>query len=444
MTGPHWLLTTCFFAGLCLAAAAAPQPVAKASPVLVQQGEDVMIESFGARRIVRRGDTSYIGYSQSIDGKWHIRVRAFNHDTGALGEPVDISPGTDNHSIMGLVADSQGRLHCVSGGHGPLTYVRSLRGDDISHWTPPRQIATEGTYAMLMIDRKDRMYVFYRHKGSHLAMQTCPPDGDWQPTRIIGTAGSGLVFYIMGVAMGHETGQQSLHVAGHFYGDPAAYGRDWPKEAYGYRVRPWYIRSPDGGDTWQTAGGKTLDLPVSERTVDVPFDLEEPYDIPWSVDVTVDDEGRPHVFCAWSYRKPGPDLSYRGVQGAIGKLPGHLWELTWDQGEWSSKPVVTPGLAGAHLYHSAAIFAEGTLHIAVTAYPIADAGAAATQPTQLMHLWAGHGEDWQERLVAHNATFTNNWKLPDSSGVLELLWRGRAPEGGAKAAIYYTRGLATP
>jgi len=431
-------------AAFCLGASlAACRGESDVRTMLVAEGEDLMIESFGARRIVRLGETSFIGYAEKLGDGWQIRVRGLNHNTGQLSGPFDVAPGTDNHSIMGLVADSRGILHCVSGGHGPLTYVRSLRPADPSEWTPPVQIATEGTYAMLMIDRADRMYVFYRHESRNLALQTCEPGGEWQPTRIIGTTVSGLVFYIMGVAIGSEEGQQSLHIAGHFYGHPEECGKPWPREAYGYRVMPWYIRSRDGGQTWETAGGESLVLPISEETIDIPFDLDEPYDIPWSVDVTVDEANRPHVLCAWAYRNPGPELSYREVQGEIQKLPSRLWELTWENGRWVRNPVMTPALVDHHLMLPAAVFSGGKLHLAVTTRATAALQSlGASHVRELWHLWARPGGNWRQEFVAGNNEFTNNWKLPDESGELELLWRGAPESGGARAAIWYATGLA--
>ena len=113
----------------------------------------------------------------------------------------------------------------------------------------------------------------------------------------------------MGAAMGYEKKQQSLHVVGHFYGKEEAYGKLWPRDNYGYRIMPWYIRSLDGGITWQKADGTSLKLSVTDKTIDVLFDFAGPYDIPWSVDVAIDKENQPHVICAWSYRKSGPKHS---------------------------------------------------------------------------------------------------------------------------------------
>jgi len=402
--------------------------------ILVEQGKDLRNESFGARRIVRRGDISYVGYSQLVGDKWQILVRPFDHRAKLFGKPVNIAPGNDDHSGMGLVSDSKGYLHCVMGGHGPVSYVRTVKPDDISQWTEPQKISDEGTYAMLMIDRRDRMYVFYRHHRIHLAMLTCTAGAQWSRPKVIGTTTGGKFFYIMGVAMGHEKNQQSLHVAGHFYGSPNSYGKPWPKEAYGYRIKPWYVCSPDGGNTWQKADGSPLTLPITDKTIDILFDFPEPYDIPWSMDVTLDEGNQPHVFCTWRYRKPSPKPSLKHTWNSSDMGPTLspvLWELTWQNNSWVRKEVTSPSIeAGSLFYYPAAIFANGACHV-----------AARTVSGKLVHLWSSPSGQWHEELVDDMQPGYANWKLPDASGVLELMWRGKPTAKDAKAAIFYSFGL---
>ncbi len=252
------------------------------------------------------GDISFIGYSERAGELWHIRVRAYDHRRRALGPVCEIAAGTDDHSIVALAADSRGVLHAVSGGHGAVVYAHSLRPADASAWSEPETVSAEGTYNMMVVDRTDRLHVFYRRDWVNLETRSRPAGGPWDPPVPIASTTGGKGFYIMGIALGNETGRQSLHVVGHFYGEPEAYGRDWPKENYGYRIQPWYMRSLDGGATWQKADGTPLPPAFPDTEIDVLFDLDEPYDIPWSVDVALDRDNRPHVFCAWSDRLPAP------------------------------------------------------------------------------------------------------------------------------------------
>jgi hypothetical protein len=321
-------------------------------------------ESFGARRIVRLGETSFIGYSELVGKAWHIRVRAYDHRRRVLGPACEVASGTDDHSIMALLADSRGFLHCVTGGHGAVSYTRTVRPADAQTWTPPEKISPEGTYNMMVVDRQDRLYVFYRRDWVNLEMRSRPAGGPWDPPLRIASTTGNKGFYIMGIALGNEPGRQNLHVVGHFYGEPEAYGLTWPKEGYGYRIRPWYIRSLDGGATWTRADGTALPLPCPDTAIDVLFDRKEPYDIPWSVDIALDSSNRPHVFSAWSDRRPAPGLTLREVQAEIGRRPSRLEEWTWAESRgWRARDIATPALAGRHITHPTAIFWGGTIHL---------------------------------------------------------------------------------
>lgn len=404
----------------------------------IASGEDLRNESFGARRIVRVGDTSFIGYSELAGNAWRIRVRAYDHRSGILGPVREVASGTDDHSIMALAADSNGILHCVTGGHGAVIYTHTARPADASAWTPPETISPEGTYSMMVIDRADRLYVFYRSEWTNLEIRSRPPGGPWDaPVRIAKTTGN-KGFYIMGIALGNEPGRQSLHVVGHFYGEPEAYGLAWPKESYGYRIRPWYIRSLDGGATWTKADGTQLPLPFSDTAIDVLFDRAEPYDIPWSIDIALDPANRPHVVCAWSERRPAPGLPPREVQAEVGRLPSRLQEWTWAKdGGWRPRDIATPALAGRHITHPTAVFSGETLHLfASTSEPAAARKTGETTVGRLWHAWSRSPNLLGEEILDEGTGYANV-KLTDGSGALEVMWRGTPRSGAGKVALHY-------
>ena len=404
----------------------------------IAAGEDLRNESFGARRIVRVSDTSFIGWSELIEKAWHIRVRAYDHKTRVLGPVREVASGTDDHSIMALAADSHGVLHCVTGGHGRVVYTRTVRPADAIAWTPPETISPEGTYAMMVIDRADRLNVFYRREWINLEMRSRPAGGHWEPPVHIAATTGDKGFYIMGIALGNEPERQSLHVVGHFYGEPEAYGLAWPKENYGYRIRPWYIRSLDGGASWTKADGTTLPLPFPDTAIDVLFDRAEPYDIPWSVDIALDAANRPHVFCAWSERRPAPGLTLREVQAEIGRLPGRLQEWTWaEDGGWRPRDIATPALAARHITHPTAVFAGDTVHLFASTSEAAAARKTGEMTVgRLWHGWSRGPDLWGEEILDEGTGYANA-KLPDASGLLEAMWRGNPREGAGKVAIHY-------
>jgi hypothetical protein len=442
---PSPAASICCAAVLALAIAACrPSPPDAAGPrgkdfvrLEIAAGQDLRNESFGARRIVRVGDTSFIGYSERVENSWFIRIRSYDHSTRTLGPVCEVASGTDDHSIMALAADSRGLLHCVSGGHGRVIYMHTLQPADVRTWTAPEVISPEGTYSMMVIDREDRIYVFYRREWVNLEMRSRPAGGPWNPPVHIASTTGNKGFYIIGIALGNEPGRQSLHVVGHFYGEPEAYGLDWPKENYGYRIRPWYIRSSDGGATWEKADGTPLPLPFPDTAIDIFFDQEDPYDIPWSVDVALDSRNRPHVFCAWSDRLPASGLTLREVQAEIGRRPSHLQEWTWEESGWRPSDVATPALAGRHISHPTAVFADGTIHLFASTSESAMARMTGEQSVGwLWHGWSRGRNLWGEEILDEGTGYANV-KLPDVSGFLEVLWRGKPVGGESDVALHY-------
>ena len=410
---------------------AAMSPPGKPRTHVVGECGKCATETFGARQVVRHGPLSYVVYP-NLARKWVVLARTLDHRAGTFSDPVEIAPGTDDHTVPAMARDSRGTLHVVSGGHGPLYYVRTTKPDDISSWTKTIRIGS-GTYPNMVIDRRDCLYVFYRGPGGNeLSFQRRPAGRDWtKPFRVGRTRGA--TFYIMGLAQGNEPGQQSLHVVGHFYytGDLPG-GRTWPRESYGYRIRPWYLVSRDGGGTWGKADGTGLTLPVTDLTIDVLFDFAEPYDVPWSVDVAIDSQHKPHILCTWSPRR-----SY----AQIAAEQSTLCHMVWDGRRWKSQPVRFPQLQGRHFSHSTVIYAADTLHVALsTASLHVRAAPPAEQPRALWHLWSRDGETWRGRKVTQQPENRGinepKWKLPDASGELELLWTvwprtgPRAPQRG--------------
>ncbi len=405
-------------------------------------------ETFAARQVVRRGDTSYIVYPNYQRGKWVVLCRSLDHKRKALSKPVLLCKGTDDHTIPATVMDSKSNLHVVSGGHGPLHYIKTLKPLDIRSWSKPTHIGS-GTYPQLLIDKNDTMYLLYRGPGlGNLAFQKKTKQGRWTKPAVIGKT-NGPFFYIMSAALGSEPAQPSIHVVGHFYyrlNEPLPGNRDWKRWPYGYRIRPWYIVSRDGGKTWEKADGSKLKLPFDDLSVDVLFDLDEPYDISWSVDVAIDEKNRPHVVCLTSsrttpliewWRRTSPRT---GKKAHIEKAPSTMHHLVWKDWRWTDQPVVFGPLTGEHLTHSTIVRSGKTCHIAVVRNTLG-------KNTALWHLWSTEGCNWRGRKISQarpGEGFSEpKWKLPDSSGDLELIWTrwhplrpGKRPGQGGWTLLY--------
>jgi hypothetical protein len=138
----------------------------------------------------------------------------------AFASPVD-----DSHNVPGLVIDSRGGLHVVTGSHGGhFQYLRSRMPERIDDWTAPRptttastgrdcQYNTQGwqggcqTYLAFMRDSKDTLHLSYRqwyaepgrHDGDYYAAlvhQRMQIYGEWEsPQQLVVPAIPGYYIY---------------------------------------------------------------------------------------------------------------------------------------------------------------------------------------------------------------------------------------------------------
>jgi hypothetical protein len=171
--------------------------------------------------------------------------------------------------------------------------------------------------------------------------------------------------------------------------------------------------------------------------MDLLFDQDAPYDIPWSTDIALDAGNHPHIFCAWSERLPAPRLTLREVQAAIGRMPSRLQEWTWENGYWRSRDVTVSSFKYHHISHPTAVFTCGGMHLIISTTESKVARPTGETPVgRLWHLWSRVTGTWKEDILDKTAAYAN-WKLPDSSNILEAMWRGRPEDGTNDISLYY-------
>ena len=109
-----------------------------------------------------------------------VFVAAYDQTTGTLGAPQQVAtarPLNDDHATPGIVADSKGRLHVLSGGHNtPFMYTHTLDPADPTTWSPQEPILSSGyrlpgdtgagrgrqTYVSLVCTPDDALVVVFR------------------------------------------------------------------------------------------------------------------------------------------------------------------------------------------------------------------------------------------------------------------------------------------
>ncbi len=145
-----------------------------------------------------------------------VYVATYDRATGVLGPKVLIARAqlaNDGHAQPGIVIDSQGYLHVISGAHGrQFQYVRSLLpGSAYAGWWPPEPTATTGyvtlgrtvkeearqTYLAFVCGPDDRLHIAYRQWRRNvddvfngavygaLTYQRRDPLAGWEPPQIV-------------------------------------------------------------------------------------------------------------------------------------------------------------------------------------------------------------------------------------------------------------------
>ena len=119
-----------------------PDPV----PV-TDRGLGLVQAAGGASFAATVGTTTYIVWAEvapvGASGS-PVFVAAYDQTTGTLGAPQQVAtarPLNDDHATPGIVADSQGLLHVLSGGHNtPFMYTHTIDPADPATWSPQEPI----------------------------------------------------------------------------------------------------------------------------------------------------------------------------------------------------------------------------------------------------------------------------------------------------------------
>lgn len=142
--------------------------------------------SGGASALASVGSNIHVVWGETTDAGEEAPgvptyIATYDRRTGTLGRKVLLSHGApinDIHNSPGIVADSKGYLHVVSGAHGkPFMYARSLEANDAYRgWTDAEPVLTKGrinagtdedgeggqTYLGLVCGQDDTLHVAYR------------------------------------------------------------------------------------------------------------------------------------------------------------------------------------------------------------------------------------------------------------------------------------------
>jgi hypothetical protein len=234
----------------------------------------------GASFATTVGSTTYITWAEvATPGSpgSPVLVAAYDQTTGSLGPAQEVAiarPINDDHITPGIVSDSKGGLHVLSGGHNtPFMYAGTATPEDATTWSKPKAILADGyrmpgksprgrqTYVSVVCTPSDRLVVVFRQwrrgvdaafRGQPyqaLAVQWLDAGGDW--------SGSQRLVYCSrhrGYAQYYQ--KMSIDRLGRLYLSLNYFRpHDWPRnqrEANRYHHRMVLI-SEDGGERWRFA-----------------------------------------------------------------------------------------------------------------------------------------------------------------------------------------------
>ena len=242
-----------------------------------------------------------------LDHVADIRIQTYDTAAKEWGGAVLLGKGKDNHSGPAVTMDSEGYLHAVFGPHqGPFQFRRSARPYDAIQWTPVERFGVNATYPSLICGPDDTLHCTYRGgpMPRRLMYQRRPKGGEWSQPREIVNPGvkGGYTQYGNPLAISADN---TLHLAFHIYDHHPAGGKSLG-----------YLRSRDGGDTWETADGREVEAPVNPSS---PCFIEQSPSLDMRVsNVALGPDGWPHLI-AW-HSKPKP------ASAKLWRHDGQAWE----------------------------------------------------------------------------------------------------------------------
>jgi hypothetical protein len=331
-----------------------------------------------SNKIVRIGDKTHVAWLDSQDENFWVRIKTFDHATSTWSPTYTVGKGYDNHGGPALTHDSNGYLHIVYyPHHHPFRYRKSINPNDASEWTKEVRFGNRCTYPTLVCSADDTLYLTCRESSDQqwrMNLYKKPPNQDWQgPTTLLkGNASSGYTRWQDSLAFSPKG--NILHMGFMIY------ERD-PHES-GYAIG--YMRTQDGGETWEKADGTKIPIPASPSTIDLIDGSSSPQTEPnfRPGSIAVDPKGTPWMIYSQLHEQPfNTWLAHPNENGDWMKQE----LLPVIRTRWPNRSVQTPGCI--------AFDQKGTLYLALTTVNSDQKGKAA--------FW-GHPTDEVIALVSDN------------------------------------------
>ena len=319
------------------------------------QGSERATSGSGVK-MVTFGEKTHVVWQDADDkGAYLNRIRTLDNRNGKWSEPFTLNRGKDNHARPVIAVDKEGYLHVVLSGHNsPVTYRCSVRPNDASEWTQAEDVG-RGTYPVVTVAGDGTLLVTMRvsPRWAGVNLFAKKPGEPWKKRSRLMFRDPKYPAYA-----GYQTGlawspdRKTLHIVIDFYESYHTH------KARGAHQAVCYMRSPDGGHTWEKSDGTPVEIPARPEQMDTlarhigPGQPNlPPPDILAQGSIVVDGKGLPHILYISHQEKPGQVL----VATPDGKG-------CWKRTEVEGVTQVWPGLRPMGCRGSFTIDANGDMH----------------------------------------------------------------------------------
>lgn len=362
-------------------------------------------------------DKTFFVYGGSPTGERQLQcmIGSFDHKSGRLSRPVvvhDKKPVNDPHDNPSLNIAPDGHLWVFVSGRAnarPGFIYRSTAPYDTFRWELIAQKTI--TYPQPWhIPGRGFLHLFTRYtKGRELYWETSADGRNWSATRKL--AGMG----------GHyqTSGAHRNKVATFFNYHP---GGNVDK-----RTNLYYAQTTDFGETWTTAGGQPLALPLSDvKNPALVIDYAAQGRLMYTCDVNFDAAGHPILLYVLSKdHKPGP-------QGGARE-----WTVThWSGTNWNTSTITTSD----HNYDMGSLYVRPGEWLVIAP---SDIGPQKWGTGGDMVLWASkdHGQTWTRRqTITSQSEFNHSYaRRPlQARDPFFAFWADGHPDRLSPSRLYFT------
>jgi hypothetical protein len=363
-----------------------------------------------------REKKTFFTYGGTVKGKRHllIMVGYYDHKTGQVSRPYivhDKEGVNDPHDNGSLTIDAQGHIWVFVSGRGqvrPGFKYRSVRPFDIKAF---ELIATsEVTYPQpWILPGGDFLHLFTKYTaGRELYFHSSSDGRVWGEEHKL--AGFG----------GH------YQVSGEHGGKVATFFNYHPGGDVDLRTNLYYAQTTDGGQTWTTADGKVLELPLDKvDNAALVFDYAAQGTLMYTCDLNFDKDGNPLLLYVTSkHAHPGPKGD-----------PREFVVARWDGGTWQTYSVASTD----HNYDMGSLYVAGDewTVIAPTA-PGPQAGHTGGE----MVKWTSRnsGKTWhQERDITRGSTLNHTYarRPHPANDPFFAFWADGDPTRYSESRLYF-------